>query len=1156
MRLTDEQLKAADPRVTRLATANAGSGKTHVLVGRVSRLLLRDVAPEDILCLTYTKAAAAEMQSRLFETLGEWSVMENDVLEEAIQDLFEEPLASLSPPIDLDLARQLFAKALETPEGLKVQTIHAFCERILSRFPIEAGIMPGFEPLDDEAQRELKEDVEQQVIMMAAGLGHPDLSNAMRQLTSSRADKTISSLFDWMAGSSEKIRLWKQSGGTDDLAKFLGLENRQTAESIVKDVGAYLIPERLQSLANLLAMSPNKTDQTNAQLCAKAATAIEEARFDCVVPMFFTQGGKVKKSFYTAKAEDGAKALLDDMADQIIKAEYQRRSALILEMTDAVYTIAVEYSDLYQKRKHELRSLDFNDQILLVRNLLKNSEVSDWVTYKLDGGIEHILVDEAQDTSPEQWQIIDTLAEPFFDGKSQDRDRKIPRTLFAVGDEKQSIYSFQGADPQQFLSKIQYYERLANKGEVRMRTSFRSVQDVLNMVDRVLIEGGALREMFPAEDYPPASDIARHKAFRGDSGCVELWPIVPKPEALEDKDPWDTTPVDALGERHQRVKLARQIALTVKDWIDKSEPIFDRKLNATRPMHAGDVLILVQRRNSFFDAIIRQLKKAKVPVAGADRLKLKDALIVKDLLSLARFILLPSDDLSLAEVLKSPLIGFNDAELFDVAVDRDGHLWEALQERRPSEAAMLSAIMEDGMTKPPYDFFAATLDRIGPDGKSLRERFYTRLSMEAREALDAFLARALDHQYRRSSSLHQFVRDFAENDVEIKRDMDAATGMTRVMTVHGAKGLEAPIVFLPDTTSLPKDGGQLAPIGEGFAWKPSSKEWPVVLEPTFEAGKVKTMQEQLRLLYVAMTRAESRLIICGYHNGQSKEGYADISQSNPYRSWYAWLCDAFAGLTTERFQLTHALDGQDGALRFGTLPLAAEQDLDIPALDNDALPDWVSLNAKAEASLTAFSPSQFLDDAAGGMQNALSRAQRPNGLLRGNIIHKLLEVLPDFDASRWEQISNSILSKYTSLTVPQKSDLLTEVINVLTHPDHAAMFEHASLSEVALTGTAKTLPEGMWLNAQIDRLCVTEDEVLIVDYKSDRDPPQSESDIGQSYLLQMAAYRALAEEIYPDHTVRCALLWTSVPQLMRLSNALLDEALQSLQALPKSSLTM
>ena len=809
------QRMAADPSGTRLAAANAGSGKTRVLVDRVSRILLGGTEPEDILCLTYTKAAASEMQERLFSTLGAWSVLDDAALRKDLTNLFGQPPESLNPPVEFSKARQLFAKALETPEGLKVQTIHAFCERILSRFPIEAGILPGFEPLDDVEMAELRGEVETQILREAMDAPEGDLAEALRILTLERADASLDELFKWMAFHPQKISEW-EALGLDGLAQSLKLGDTRNAAGIAETLWARLNVLKMQAASAAL-KSGGANDVKRGVLIDKALAAPDKlVGLSHLSGLYFTQAKAHRKKLYDAKTHDLAKDWIDTHSLDIMEADEAIRASEIFALTESVFNIAVRYAALYREAKHRARGLDYSDQILFVRRLLKRSEAADWVRYKLDGGIKHILLDEAQDTSPEQWEIINILAAPFFQ-PSPDDDPSRPRTLFAVGDEKQSIYGFQGAKPERFLDEIRDHSEHATT-DIRMRMSFRSTQEVLDVVDSILFDCGGMQEMFDPEEFPPASDEVRHIAHRIDDGLVELWPVTPPPETPEENEPWDTTPVDAKGEGHQIEVLAKEIAKTVKDWIDKGEPVFDRKLKGTRPIKAQDVLILVRRRGDLFEAIIRQLKRHEIPIAGADRLKLSEAIIVKDLIALSRVCLLPSDDLSLAETLKSPLFGFDDEALMEVAIDRPGALLEALEAGRPKVYETFAHFINLSKSLPPYDFYARVLDYKDASGISMRKRFYKRLSLEARDALEAFLHQALDHQSRTAPNLQSFLHGFSQGDVEIKREQDSSLTEVRVMTVHGAKGLESPIVILPDTTNTPpfrevlladEEGGQI-----------------------------------------------------------------------------------------------------------------------------------------------------------------------------------------------------------------------------------------------------------------------------------------------------------------------------------------------------------
>ena len=1141
------QRQAANPSASRLASANAGSGKTRVLVDRVSRILLQDVPPEKILCLTYTKAAASEMQSRLFKVLGSWSIMGDEDLNAVLTKL----MGRVDHDVPLKKARQLFAKALETPEGLKVQTIHAFCERILARFPIEAGILPGFEPIDEAEMKPLRESVRDEIYKVAAENPAGELNQALRILTSAKAEQTLDELFKWMSFSSEKIKLWEQGGGIEALAEFLDIDLPYQGVDELKAYGWDSAPKSqiTQAATEMLTSSVKDVERAEQMLASFTIKDSVKAweNYSCVF-LNSKQSGPLK-SIVTQKAGEFAQLFFsndpkdgyDSERERVLRLVDKIKSTECLVLTEAFFVIAREFSKRFKASKQARRGLDFSDQIILVRDLLCRSEVSDWIRYKLDGGVEHVLLDEAQDTSPEQWQIINALSEAF-EQDSPDRDPKKPRTLFAVGDEKQSIYSFQGAEPERFLGEIQKHSAGDASKEIRMKMSFRSAPQILQFVDQIFVEDKVIQQMFDAESYAPASDLVRHTANRDDTGQIDLWPAVDRPEIAPDKEPWDTSaPVDAMGKFDAREQLAQAIASQIDNWIKNKTPIFDREMGSTRPINAGDVLILVRQRNNFFNAVIRNLKAAGVAVAGADRLKLKDAIVIKDLLSLARFTLLPSDNLSLAELLKSPLFGFDDDALFDVAKRRgDKSLWQALQDKRPAIGGALKEIIGLASLYAPYEFFTRVLDMKDGQGSSLKRRVFARLGLEAKDAVEAFLARALAHQRQSSPSLQHFVQSFAGDEQELKRDMDGGSGEVRVMTVHGSKGLEAPIVFLPDTTQKPTTADAVIKVENGFALAPSANKVPEKLTACKDAAKDKRLQENLRLFYVALTRAESRLIICGYKTGHKKGTVQD-------GSWYTHAQKAFESLDSSPIDTPFG-EGQS----FGPGAKAGTVDTKVGHENKASLPPWISSSAPAEgiakrrvtpSHLLAPLPNQDMPVRSPLSQDSDTR------FARGNLIHKLLEILPEFASEKRGVIAAKILASEVGLSDEQREQISDEVFAVLDNPDFANIFAPNSRAEISLAGSAKTLPPDIYLNAQIDRISVTQTHVYIIDYKSNRPPPKTQDGVADIYWGQMAAYRELAKEIYPGREIISALLWTDGPSLMVLDDKRLDAALTQIASL-------
>lgn len=1132
------QSEAADPGHTRMVSANAGSGKTRVLVDRVSRILLQGVEPEKILCLTYTKAAATEMQDRLYEKLGDWSIMEKDVLQKELKKL------TGSDVYQIGKARNLFAKALETPEGLKVQTIHAFCERVLSRFPIEAGIMPGFEPVEEAEIAQISEEVRAQILKDA--MADPDgaINQALQTLSVKMADQTLEGLFTWMSHSAEKIKKWEAAGGVQNLANILDLQPSATKENLAENFWQETDREILTEAIPILERGSVTDQKAGAWIkeCLNLSDPVDA--FYHYSQVYLTTKNELRKNPVTKKTMEATQGYFSadgDEAARVVAALDKFNAADVLSLTLAIFTLAKPYQRLYAQAKRKRRGLDFNDQILLVRDLLSRKDVSDWVKYKLDGGIEHILLDEAQDTSPEQWDIINSLSEAFIQD-NPDRPSNAPRTLFAVGDEKQSIYGFQGARPEQFLEEIRL-RLTGNAKQVRMAMSFRSAQTILDVVDAFLHMQQGRQAMFDA-DFPPAADIENHAAFRKDRGQVELWPLSLKPEKGEDKVPWDTTPVDEMYESDEREVLARELALKIRSWLDKGEPIYDRDHEIVRPMQAGDILILVRTRgggsNSLYDAIIRHLKRQSIPLAGADRLKLADALIVRDLLALSRFTLLPSDDLSLAEVLKGPIFGLDDMDLLGLARGRGKKsLWSAVKVRDEKLADVLRHLIYVSGNLSPYEFYTAVLDYVDENGESLRKKFFRRLGLESREALDVFLTRAMDHQQKGVPSLQYFIRAFDDDEADVKRDMDAAKGLVRVMTVHGAKGLEAPVVILPDTTQTPKFKESFIPLEEGFYLKPSQSSLPMALEPSFNAAKAKQEQEQLRLLYVALTRAESRLVICGFQCGRSLEKPIEDG------SWYDWMGRVFEGLETQPVETPFG----EGQL-FGGPPDAA-QTVKAPVEKQAVIiPSWALQPAAEEKPVRKrLSPSHLLATAETDVK-APAPAAGLSSRSRGIIIHQLLEVLPNCAEDDRLAKANAILSTYALMTGEEKDAIVSEVFLILDSPEFAFLWDKNSRTEVNLAGQISVGGKSLRVSAQIDRLCVSEDQVLIIDYKSNRQNPMSQEEIDPVYMGQMAAYRELTRAIYKDKKIECGLLWTAGPKLMWLDEDKLDHALTKIGSLP------
>ena len=1117
------QHRAADPSISAWVAANAGSGKTHVLVNRAIRLMLAGTHPQRILCLTYTVAAATEMAGRLFEKLGGWIALDEVDLRNAIGELVGEGASA----VELTLARRLFARALDTPGGLKIQTIHAFCEQLLQRFPVEAGVVPGFRVLEERRALELIAEAREAVLV--AGDGAPDtLLGIIAHAGEERFDalvgeliRTRPALLD-VAGADLRRRLLRHAMRTAGDAALADIE---------RDVVASIDRRAYSHASRCLREYGKRAGELAGAVDACLLSRSPADAFRSLKEAFLTEKGEPRSPAYMIPAKlrldhPSSALFLESEQERLLPFFDRHDAARIVEMTDSLCDIGGRIVRQYDRRKQAAGSYDYDD--LIARTLRMMSSVdSGWVLYKLDGGIDHVLVDEAQDTSIDQWTIVKALSAEFFAGRGARSDAA--RTIFAVGDEKQSIFGFQGASPQSFREIGHQFETLGSEAQcafehVELNVSFRSAQAVLDMVDAV---------------FPGGSHYARR---RGVAGLVELWPLEAMEDA-EDRDPWRAPDRYALRERPRR-RLAARIARAIRGWIDRGEILHSEG----RPIRPSDILILVRNRTTLMDEIVRSLKTAGLPVAGADRLALTTHFAVMDLMALGRALLLPQDDQMLACALKSALLArddgapIDDDDLFSLCSGRGPtSLWERLADAVASGAPFRKALhlmrawREDALSRPPYEFYMTVL---GTDG--VYAALLARLGSEADEPVDAFLSQCLDYDQSHSPSLERFLQWLDGEQAMIKRDMDMGAGEIRVMTVHGAKGLESNIVILPDTCALPdraKDPSILTCEAEVDGRRFEVPLWRVregrdhpVVKALREELREDAMEEYGRLLYVAMTRARDRLYVCGFPDrAGTRDAVAEC--------WFSRIENALKqhgrslldddGQTIWRYE--NASD-VGAALAPDEAPDMVDETVHSPA--------WLHRPAPVEPRVTLSRSAARL--AAPSVAERISSPMSeddPRRFRRGILIHRLLQMLPDLDAGAREPAARRFLSQPGyKLAEAERDDILQAVLRLIDDPRFAMVFGEGSLAEVPFAAEI----DGVSVSGRVDRMVVTKSEVLILDYKTNRPPPATIEDADPSYLRQLAIYRRALGRIFPDCNIRAALLWTEAPRLMEIPAGMID----------------
>ena len=1147
------QTRASDPAASAFVSANAGSGKTHVLVQRVIRLLLDNVPPEKVLCITFTKAAAANMAERVFSTLGHWVTLDDGALDAAIVDA---GIARVDARLRMR-ARELFASALETPGGLKVQTIHALCTRLLQQFPFEANVPARFAVLDDRDQTEMMERANLQVLLEASRDPDSAAGRALSVAMASAADVTFKDVVREACLSRDHFMAWTDSAGSADAAAAqtsaaLGVDPGDYLEDVEREIvdGPHLPRSRWEEVAAILGAS-SKADQDQAGRLREALVLSGIEQVNRYLDVFLTEASSPRKSVVTKKLCDARPQIgqwFDAEAGRLEALIERRRALTTRDRTSALLQIATAAAANYRREKQERGLLDYDDLIDKTLEMLDRVS-SGWVHYKLDRGVDHVLIDEAQDTSPRQWDIVDHIISEFTAGAGA-RDG-IVRTVFAVGDEKQSIFSFQGAAPREFDARRRsLHRKFVDAGlkfdPISFTYSFRSGPAILQSVDHVFREQEIYGSIHAVETGYPI----HHSLDDAGPSLIDLWELA-EADDRQDIEGW-RAPFDGVSATSPEVKLSKRIQAEIRSLVEGGT--MTGHAGKRRPLRYGDVLVLVRRRGNAFDAVIQALKHASIPVAGADRLKLTEHIAIIDLMNLADALLLPQDDLALAVALKSPLFGLDDDDLFALAWQRKGSLRGALSSHAAAGGKFadalkrLEAFERRFATETPFAFYAWLL---GGDGG--RRRILKRLGHEANDALDEFLELALGYERKAPASLQGFMAWLRAADTEVKRDMEISRDEVRVMTVHGAKGLEAPVVFLVDTTSSPADTQRLKlihlPQGNAQPHAPGVVVWagrkaddPSAVAAARTAMLDETEDEYRRLLYVAMTRAADRLIVGGCMPGNM----------NSVRK-FSWYDLIVKGLGNSGLQLQD-IETANGVVKRYSRP----GDVETPAAGAAApaasarteLPSWLRRAAPAEAAAdNLLRPSDPAADEAHPVRSGESIQLRARALLRGSLVHRLLQSLPDVAPERRRDAALRFLARNTGddWTEADREVLAESMLAVIRDPRFAAVFAPGSRAEVSIVGRLER-PAGRpaLVSGQIDRLVVTENEVLIIDFKTNHAPPSRPDEAPRGYVRQLALYRAVLGKLYPQLPIRAALLWTETAELMEISAPALEAELTSI----------
>ena len=1127
--LKGEQALASDPTVHAALSASAGTGKTQVLTARVLRLLLKGARPESILCLTFTKAAAAEMANRIGARLAAWVRLKASDLAVDLDHLGES-----TDPVTRQRARQLFAKVLDCPGGLKIQTIHSFAQGLLAAFPAEAGIVPGFQPIEGRAEQELVRRTLADLMADAEVSGRGSLIRDVQCLSRRLGE---AGAFEYLQACARKPEAMAALGPAEEIeAKIRALmdlpaesfENyiahrcgddgfdcdllRAVAEANRK-WGVQTGVGHADTIDNWLALTPIE----------RAASLLELRK------VVLTEKGTLKVSAGQSKAEPHYESHAGRLAILIGDLLRIQNGARLAGDIAAGLRAGQAFSAAYTRAKRAAGVADFNDLIEWTRRLLAQPGMGDWVRYKLDREVDHVLVDEAQDTNAAQWEIIERLVEEYFSGSSEADQRA--RTLFMVGDFKQAIYGFQGTDPERFREAREMFKRRAqwlSTGDdlfnyqqsarefrdLSIAASFRSAQPILDVVDAV-IETLGPRSLALSEPPPP------HRAHHRDrAGSVELWQPFAVAQSPDESDEGEERWI-SLRDRYYADALAERIRAIVEE-----APVL---ASTGRPLTPGDILVLVRSRGELASLIVTRLFLAGVPVAGVDRLHLHEPLVVQDLLAVVKFVVQPNDDLSLACLLASPLIGWDQDRLRDLAFGRSISLWRELRRRAAESEDFRSAhdLLADLLRIADFTTPSRFLETVLTGPMQGRRKLYSRLGLAARDAIDELMNSALEFERNETASLDRFLAWFSHGTVDVQRDPGQPANEVRVMTVHGSKGLEAPIVILADATADPARIGrtpltldiEIGNYGSAPLLRPKKDERCPPFEEVIEREEVRDLQEHMRLLYVGLTRAADRLIVSGVMPKERKDG----ADPRPPNSWHVIVERALAPI---------AQPGEGHvALRYGFGPAARSKQMKEKVEPGTAaIPDWAKRPAPPEAR-----PPRPLAPSAIAVDNESasppSEAMRA-AALRGTWIHQLLERLPAVEVSARAVLADRWLLRSAGVADSAvRDEIVAKVCRILSDPQFAALFGPGSLAEAPL---AATLADGRVIAGTVDRILVEETKVSVIDFKTGK-VPATDAKIPNSHRAQMNAYAEALRVIFPGRAVRTSLLYTAGPKLIELT---------------------
>lgn len=1068
MKLNIESILATDPEYSCWVNAGAGAGKTKILVDRVLRLLLHNVEFGKILCLTFTNAAANEMRERVLEAIRKWATLDKKRLHQNLSNLLHrEPKNE-----EVNKASTLFRLYCANTDKIKIYTIHAFCQYILQTFAIEAELSPNFQIMSEIQRKNILHSIKIQTLNNIDTI-NTQTADSIRHFVDNTHDLKLYELFEKITQDQKKfINMFRKLESCELYEYYLRTELKTKDHDVLLNE----FYSTVDSIGHISFTTKTPTDQKFVHTFNNFVTLNldnKKQKFADIQGLFLTKNGTPRKTIISnefIKLNPDTTRQIYALQSIVLELNNSFKAMQIIESSCHLFNIAKHTLYEYKAMCKAKNLLDYDDLIIHTKNLLTNSLMKDWILYKLDGGIEHILLDEAQDTSLDQWEIIDALMLDFFSGDSGKH-----KTIFVVGDEKQSIYSFQGAELNNFFyykNKLRFLALSANQkfADIVLTKNYRSTKPILETVAHVF---NRFREDYEGVFVDSNTNLECVRS--SDSGLVACFSIDPV-DCVED-ELWCTRPVN--NENTNKHALAKKIAEHISEILN-SQILLP---STGKPISLGDIMVLVRKRDKFVNILNTELQRLNLHTSGFDKFLLKDNLAVLDLIALAKFILQPLDDLNLACLLKSPFFELDDETLHYIAASRKRTLWEEISSNILFQRyyTKLSEFRRIARGISLENFFHTFVDTIG-----YRENL-SKINYESSYALNEFLNLAYNFSKEESNSLSDFIVWFGRNDVEVKRDIDSQDQIS-IMTIHGAKGLQSPIVILAEHANHKN-------ITEMFLWnddqvvlwnvsKQESDPYLLKVKDEYALGLTK---ESLRLFYVAITRSQDKFLFFGINQ---KNDTSEDDDSIKIKSWFQLFQKYLTELKSDKINTYNEF-------------LRAQS-------EEKTIVEEISILKPLEKPHTKRVESKHN-----------SPLEYNMAILYGQVAHKVLEdcVLKANAISNHPELLN--------LPANMRNKLQNDISAVLKIEKFKEMLEYKFHTEVDVAFKDES---GEILTGRMDFISISELEVFIVDYKTDSNP--DEDDVAK-YISQLKFYYANMSNIYPNHTISCYILWISKHEFVR-----------------------